>query len=154
MGGLKGTITRHAQGYHHTTVCPPFGRVCMQVTRPSERPSPLPLPQDTQTTQRPHPSGEESRSGLSDSLWGMWQGIHLTDQPGTRPTAERTQEGPDVRKPSTINSSRACHGGDARDTCRSSTLMIKTPGLGSKQIQLSNFSPASVAPEIFCNVNT
>ena len=71
--------------------------------------------------QRPQPSGEESRSSLSNSLWDTRQSIHWTDRPDTQPTAKRTQKSPDIRKPSASSYSRTCHGRDVRDRLKGGT---------------------------------
>ena len=97
----------------------PFGQVHTQDTGlasptlppPPGCPSLLPPSHDTQTipgaAQRPHPSEEESSSSLSDSLWDMQQSVHWTNRPDTQPTAERTEQSPDIRKPSAISYRRA-----------------------------------------------
>ena len=90
----------------------------------------------------PHRRRKHEKSDSVVFLWDMWQSVHWTDWLDTQLKAERTQKNPDIRKPSTISYSKACH---EKDTCdrleggtglrQSSTLRI-TMHIGGRAHQV------------------
>ena len=120
------SITRNAQSYHHTTVCPPSGQVHMQDTCPPGRPSLLLPPQDTQTipgaAQRSHPS--EKKAGVVYWIpWGTCGRAYIGHTSWTlnQQLKEHKRALTSGNLAQSAIYSRACHGRDACDRLEGGT---------------------------------